>query len=144
MLNPRSSWLMGAGTAGKDRTGLIAAMILALTGASKEEIARDYALTRVGIEPSREFLLTALLEQMGKEFNPEVMADPGMQALAGTNGLNILAVLDWMVEEWGAVGKGLEDGNGERLYPGVEGYMAKELGFKGEDVERIRRNLLMK
>lgn len=32
-------------TAGKDRTGIVAAMILSLAGVSAEEIARDYAMT---------------------------------------------------------------------------------------------------
>lgn len=44
-------------TAGKDRTGLVAALLLGLIGASLSYINHDYALTRVGIEPARAFLL---------------------------------------------------------------------------------------
>lgn len=47
-------------TAGKDRTGVLAALILSVAGADLEAINRDYALTRIGIEPVRE-LLTAKL-----------------------------------------------------------------------------------
>jgi protein tyrosine/serine phosphatase len=119
--------------AGKDRTGILSALILALTNAPKEEIAKDYALTRIGIEPYREFLLTALMQQMGKTFSSEVFEDPGMLELCGVRGPTIVAVLEWMGEKWGSVGKG--------SYPGVEGYLIQELGFEREDVEKIRKNL---
>lgn len=57
-------------TAGKDRTGLLAALILGLAGVSLDYINRDYALTRVGVEPVREFLL-----QKWRKSNPD--ADEG-------------------------------------------------------------------
>ena len=38
--------------AGKDRTGVFAAIVLALAGAPRELIAHDYELTRIGIEVS--------------------------------------------------------------------------------------------
>ena len=101
--------------------------------APAEEIAKDYALTRIGIEPFREFLLAALLKQMGKTLSTEVFEDPGMLELCGVRGPTILAVLEWMGEKWGSGGKG--------NYPGVEGYLIKELGFESGDVEKIRKNL---
>lgn len=44
-------------TAGKDRTGLLAALVLSLAEVDLDYINRDYALTRVGVEPVREFLM---------------------------------------------------------------------------------------
>ncbi|KAJ7935404.1 protein-tyrosine phosphatase-like protein [Mycena leptocephala] len=41
-------------SAGKDRTGLIAALILMLLGVDDADITNDYALTAVGLEPARE------------------------------------------------------------------------------------------
>ena len=46
--------------AGKDRTGVTAAVVLALAGMPHEYIAREYALTRIGMEPAREFLTSKL------------------------------------------------------------------------------------
>ncbi|RMZ92673.1 hypothetical protein DV736_g92, partial [Chaetothyriales sp. CBS 134916] len=43
-------------TAGKDHTSVLATLILSLTGVPDEDIAFDYSLTRVGIEPQKEFL----------------------------------------------------------------------------------------
>jgi protein tyrosine/serine phosphatase len=120
-------------TAGKDRTGILSALIMALMDAPKEEISKDYALTRIGIEPFREYLLSALMQQMGKTFAPEKFQEPGMEQLCGVRGPTIVAVLEWMGEKWGAAGKG--------SYPGVEGYLIQELGFGSEDIEKIKKNL---
>jgi len=50
-------------TAGKDRTGVLAAIILKLVDAPEEAIAKDYALTRVGREPSREKIMARLSKE---------------------------------------------------------------------------------
>uniref|UniRef100_A0A0W0GAQ7 Tyrosine specific protein phosphatases domain-containing protein n=1 Tax=Moniliophthora roreri TaxID=221103 RepID=A0A0W0GAQ7_MONRR len=47
-------------TAGKDRTGLIAAIILKLAGVDNQQIAEDYALSRVGREPARAKIMQRL------------------------------------------------------------------------------------
>lgn len=119
-------------TAGKDRTGVLAALILALIGASREEIAQDYALTRIGVNNFRAKLLGALLEALGK--NDETGLDePGMEQMCGVRAQSILAVLDWMNEKWG-------EGEGGS-YPGVDGYLKKELNFTTEEVEKVRSSL---
>ncbi|TVY76129.1 Tyrosine-protein phosphatase, partial [Lachnellula suecica] len=120
-------------TAGKDRTGILSALIMALMGASKDQIAEDYALTRIGIEPFREYLLAALTQQMGKTFAPGKFEEPGMEQLCGVRGPTIVSVLEWMDEKWGKSGKG--------NYPGVEGYLIEELGFDGKGLEDIKRKL---
>ncbi|KAK4631257.1 hypothetical protein CLAFUW4_02472 [Fulvia fulva] len=53
-------------TVGKDRTGVLAALIQSLAGTSVSDIQRDYALTRVGIEPVKGLLkqkAASLVEQ---------------------------------------------------------------------------------
>lgn len=52
-------------TAGKDRTGLIAALIFGLAEVDLEYINHDYALIRVEVERVREFLM-----QKWKATNP--------------------------------------------------------------------------
>jgi hypothetical protein len=69
-------------TAGKDRTGVLAALILGIVGASEDEIAEDYALTRIGVEPFRNHLVGTLLKQMGKS-EEDGINEPGMEELWG-------------------------------------------------------------
>jgi len=76
------------------------------------------------------------------------MDTPGMEEMCGTRGETMLEFLRWMDGRWGAFAgvageggvKGKEEG-GEHRYPGVEGWMKKELGFSEEDVENIREKL---
>lgn len=55
--------------AGKDRTGTLAALIHLLAGTLLEEIQLDFALTRVGIEPVKEFLLEKVARREGKQLD---------------------------------------------------------------------------
>ncbi|KAG6832177.1 hypothetical protein H0H92_004908 [Tricholoma furcatifolium] len=50
-------------TAGKDRTGIIAAILLKLAGVNNTTIANDYALTRIGREPAREMIMARLSKE---------------------------------------------------------------------------------
>ncbi|CZR70062.1 uncharacterized protein PAC_19963 [Phialocephala subalpina] len=121
-------------TAGKDRTGVLSALILALLDTPQEAIAQDYALTRIGVEPFRMYLLKLLLQQMGKETFEDALEEPGMEELCGMKGTNILFLLEYMNEKWGSEGAG-------STYSGVVGYLTKELGFDEGDLEKIRSRL---
>lgn len=112
-------------------------MILALMDTPPEVIVQDYELTRIGVEPFREYLMGVLLSQMGQ--NPEgktidQQPPPGFEAMCGVRGLTILKLLNWMDEKWGEGIKGTK-------YPGVQGYLVKELGLGKEDLEEIKRKL---
>jgi protein tyrosine/serine phosphatase len=106
--------------AGKDRTGVLAALILELTGASREFIAHDYALTRIGMEQAREELLSLLQKDMGCGFE-----EPRMEEMVGVKGETMVRFLEWIEERWG----------------GVEGYLRSELGFEDGDIRIIKENL---
>lgn len=58
-------------TAGKDRTGVLVALVLALVGVEDEVIAQEYALTELGLAQWREmivdFLSVDLAEHGGRE-----------------------------------------------------------------------------
>ncbi|KAI0321984.1 protein-tyrosine phosphatase-like protein [Amylostereum chailletii] len=58
-------------TAGKDRTGVIAAILLLLSGVDHEHIATDYALTRVGREPLRHTILKRIEDVGAFQSMPE-------------------------------------------------------------------------
>ncbi|THC96628.1 hypothetical protein EYZ11_003878 [Aspergillus tanneri] len=104
--------------AGRDRTGVLAALILRLVDASDEEITLDYMLSRVGVEPVRAVLLGIL------------KGDVGESAAAGILGLSSFRP--------GAITAFLE--SVERDFGSVQGYLA-DLGFSSDDVEKIRANM---
>ncbi|KAF7948476.1 uncharacterized protein EAE97_003887 [Botrytis byssoidea] len=79
-------------TAGKDRTVVVAALILAFFGASEEEIALDYVLTRSGTESHRERLLQGVLKLVGERG----LEQPGLDDLSSAKGKNVIAFLNWM------------------------------------------------
>ncbi|KAF5873519.1 putative tyrosine phosphatase protein [Botrytis fragariae] len=103
-------------TAGKDRTGVI----LVFFGASEEEIALDYALTRIGTESHRERLLQGMLKWVGEKG----LEQPGLDDLSSAKGENIVALLHWMDVEWGSdVEQNVNccEHVGGRKWSGVEG-----------------------
>ncbi|PWN92556.1 hypothetical protein FA10DRAFT_95433 [Acaromyces ingoldii] len=51
-------------TAGKDRTGVATALLLSLAGCTRAQIADEYSLSRVGVEPARALLLQKLKAQL--------------------------------------------------------------------------------
>ncbi|KAI1320776.1 protein-tyrosine phosphatase-like protein [Xylariaceae sp. FL0255] len=109
-------------TAGRDRTGVFGALILALAGASEDAIVLDWQLSRIGTEPVREMLLA--YAKQGSNFGAS--ADPA----AFHNLVNLRKSC------WDAFLKGLD-----KEYGGFEKYATGTLGFSGEDLEEITRNL---
>jgi len=120
-------------TAGKDRNGVLAALIHALLESSEEVIVEDYVLTRIGVEPFRESLLQALLQQMGRTGEQAGFDEPGVEEMCGTQGPVILAFLNSLDGKYGSVGEG--------KYAGAKGYLIQELALTAEDLEKIKKNL---
>ncbi len=52
-------------TAGKDRTGLLIALVLQLVGVQTETIAEEYGLTDVGLAGWKEVIIEYLMEELG-------------------------------------------------------------------------------
>lgn len=101
--------------AGKDRTGVIAALLLALAGVSSETIAADYAETAVHLKPQIDEWLAEFEEGPDREKRAlELASTPEM----------ILAVLDYL----------------ERKYGSVEKYLL-EIGVTKSELARIRARL---
>ena len=82
-------------TAGKDRTGLIAALLLALVGVDGPTIVEDYALTRTLLAPAIEGFITDASERGIdiESFRPLLACEPDTMA----------AALDHLVEHHGSV-----------------------------------------
>jgi protein-tyrosine phosphatase len=103
-------------TAGKDRTGLIAALILALAGVETAEIVEDYALTGPMIAPLLEtFIADAIARGRDVEaFRPLLACDP--QTMAAT--------LAFLIDNHGS----------------VEAYLAS-IGLDNDTVGRLKARL---
>ncbi|KAK2759303.1 hypothetical protein FQN53_008082 [Emmonsiellopsis sp. PD_33] len=109
-------------SAGKDRTGVCAALILRLAGVSDDEvIGREYELTEVGMGVLREQSIERILQHPALEGRREAA-----ERMVSAKAAAIMATLDWV----------------DRTYGGVEGYLVKEVGFSETDVAVMRKNLI--
>ncbi|KAI0774504.1 protein-tyrosine phosphatase-like protein [Fomes fomentarius] len=106
-------------TAGKDRTGVLAALLLKLAGVDDEVIARDYGLTRVGREPVREMVMERLLQLPFFRTNNE-----GALNMLSSRPETMTAFLQMLNERYG----------------GVEQYLKNVVGLTDEDIATIRKN----
>lgn len=107
-------------TAGKDRTGLLAALLLSLGGVSDTVIADEYSLTDAGLAPLRELFVERLLK------NPVLKGDEvGVRNMVSSKRENMLASLEMIENE----------------FEGPEGYVRKWCGLNDEDVEVLKKRL---
>ncbi|GKZ84920.1 hypothetical protein AnigIFM56816_010480 [Aspergillus niger] len=127
-------------TAGKDRTGVMAALILDLMGVSAQLIGEEYALTRVGLEPVREKILPAAIksfggtgatgnngaiEEVGHNAIPLDLASPGLRALLSASAAVMVDFVQHLRDKYG----------------GAEGYLKQQLGFLDHEVREIKNNI---
>ncbi|KLJ12712.1 hypothetical protein EMPG_12292 [Blastomyces silverae] len=109
-------------TAGKDRTGVLSALILRIAGYSSDTIVHDYVLTRVGFEPVRESLYNELISKKDRD----EVTTRGILVAGGILYETMVQFLGFMAEEF---------------ENGAEGYLRSKLGFSGTDIDTIRGNL---
>jgi protein tyrosine/serine phosphatase len=102
--------------AGKDRTGISVALLLSLAGVSDEDIANDYALTMLNLEPLiMEWLDT--IEDSAERERMRELATPRREAM--------LETLAHVRESYG----------------GTERYL-RDAGVSDEQIERLRQRLV--
>jgi protein tyrosine/serine phosphatase len=101
-------------TAGKDRTGIIVALLLTLAGVPAETVAEDYAVSDVYLRPRYE----ALMQKAQDEAERARLAAPKAPPE------RMLAVLAWL----------------ERQHGGVRPYLL-HAGVTEAEIERIRARL---
>ncbi|OJA18919.1 hypothetical protein AZE42_07863 [Rhizopogon vesiculosus] len=109
-------------TAGKDRTGIVAAILLKLVSVDNHNIAQDYSLTRVGREPDR----PKVLERLMKEPLFAANSEAAMRMLTSRYE-TMLAFLNLLEDKYG----------------GVETYVKTYTGLTDEDLQTIRSNLVV-
>ncbi|KAK7202675.1 protein-tyrosine phosphatase-like protein [Myxozyma melibiosi] len=112
-------------TAGKDRTGVICALILLLAGVDHDTIAREYELTTHGLAAEYEKILAGLDGSLppGAE---EGTRNQILERIMSSRYETMRKMLDVIDDEFG----------------GVEGYLSTHLSFSPADIATIKRNLL--
>ncbi|PVH86196.1 hypothetical protein DL98DRAFT_650255 [Cadophora sp. DSE1049] len=110
-------------TAGKDRTGLICALVLSLCGVDDETIAYEYSLTEIGL--TKEWKDAVMVHLMQ---NPALMENlQGAKNMISSKAENMLSTLEMMREKFG----------------GAEGYAIDKCGLTKMEVGMIRKNLVV-
>ncbi|KAJ5796338.1 uncharacterized protein N7518_004878 [Penicillium psychrosexuale] len=116
-------------SAGKDRTGVFASLVLLLIHRPHEDIINDYILTRVVMEGARDNLMEAFAvntesgETDFSQLSPEAL---GMLEMCGARASSMEAFLVSF----------------ENSYKnGVEVYLIDKLGFSQSDLSTMRKNL---
>jgi len=109
-------------TAGKDRTGVLAAILLKLADVDDQIIAEDYALTRVGREPARAMVMARLTKE--PLFASDNEAALNMFSCRQETMIAFLSLL-------------------QDRYHGVEAYLKNYPGLTDADIGQIQSNFLV-
>ncbi|QIW99935.1 hypothetical protein AMS68_005453 [Peltaster fructicola] len=108
-------------TAGKDRTGILTALLLLLAGVDEDTIAEEYSLTDAGLKHLRPLFIERLLKNPALEGN-----EAGVQNMVSSKKENMLASIDMIKTQFG----------------GAEGYLRDYCKLSDGDVELLKKNLL--
>lgn len=107
--------------AGKDRTGVLAAIFLSLAGAPDQVIADDHAVTRVGVEPQKANLMAIV-----KKWKPSIdESTPGFTSFLSTESSHMLSFLEAVREK----------------FESIERYLHSQLGFSQEHIDQIKTKI---
>ncbi|KAK5079558.1 hypothetical protein LTR70_009351 [Exophiala xenobiotica] len=124
-------------TAGKDRTGVLAALLLRLAGVDDETIAWEYALTEPGLGSWRNLFIERIskggMGQAGAQSKDANSEKPKMSReeaarICGSRAGNVKAFLKIVV-----------DGD----FGGVEKYLVEKCGLTKDEVEKLRGILVV-
>lgn len=123
LLLPREKAVLWHCTAGKDRAGFAAILLLEILGAEREQIRADYLDTNRYLAEECRFLTGFLGEKFGG-LTPE-----------------IAAALDWLFGAKDAYFDAIYDACAE-AYGGMEGYLRSGLGLTGQELSALRERFL--
>jgi len=107
-------------TAGKDRTGVLVALLFMLAGAPEDEIAKEYSLTDLGLAPLKPLFIERLLK------NPALGGSvEGVNNMVSSKAENMTATIAMIKKDFG----------------GPEEYMREYCKLSEDEIERVRSNL---
>lgn len=109
-------------TAGKDRTGVLVAVILTLVGVDPDRIAEEYELTEVGLA-ARKPVMVGRLVATGAFGEDEVEAARAAGRMLGSKKESMLATLEFLGGKYG----------------GAESYVKTRCGVSDQDIADLRR-----
>lgn len=123
-------------TAGKDRTGVIGAIILRLCGVPDSTIEWEYGITEAGLGEWRELFITRIAKgglgggggSTSTTGDQQVVSRAEAARICGSRAANMRAFLETVLD-------------GE--FGGAEKYLADKCGFSGEEIEQLKKNLVV-
>ncbi|KAI5210734.1 hypothetical protein AUEXF2481DRAFT_31890 [Aureobasidium subglaciale EXF-2481] len=108
-------------TAGKDRTGVICAILYLLCHVPTETVAKEYSLTDTGLQ----HLVPLFTERLLK--NPALVGnEEGVKNMISAQPEKMAATIQMI----------------QKVYGGAEGYVRDVVGMSDQQIEQIRKNLL--
>lgn len=128
-------------TAGKDRTGVFAMLLLRLVGVDRHTIIKEYELTTLGLKPDHEDLRKKFVDGLAKAKAKEIelltdtivqgrenwtIEKDGFENLVSSRSEAMLATLELLDKKFG----------------GILNYMREYLKFSDADIETIFKNLV--
>ncbi|GKT63250.1 tyrosine phosphatase [Colletotrichum tofieldiae] len=113
---------LGLSKVGRDRTGIVAGLLLSLAGSDEETLTLDYMITRIGSEPIRDILLENAIREHANE--------------KGLDDEPFYNLCSLRISTWELFMKQINI-----KYGGFEGYVTGRLGFSKDELEKIRINL---
>jgi protein tyrosine/serine phosphatase len=113
-------------TAGKDRTGVIVAIVLALCGVPHEDIAEEYELTEIGLSERRPYLIERLAATGAFGEGDEARA--AAERMTGSKKESMLGTLKFVEQKYGS----------------VEAYAKDYCGLTDEELVKLRARFLGK
>ncbi|KAI4794557.1 hypothetical protein E4T44_09457 [Aureobasidium sp. EXF-8845] len=108
-------------TAGKDRTGVIIALLYLLCSVPPSTVANEYSLTDKGLEHLKPLFTERLLKNPALGGNEE-----GVRNMISSQPEKMGDTIEMM----------------QRVYGGAEGYVRDVVGLSDEQIKQIRKNLL--
>jgi len=107
-------------TVGKDRTGVLCALLLSLCGVPDDIVADEYSLTDIGLGNWLENLVDMVIRHTGVE-------EEAARRLASARRDSMVGALDMLKNEFG----------------GAEGYFKSQCGLSAEEIDKIRSFLIV-
>ena len=123
LLDTRDGGFLVHCTAGKDRTGLAVAMILASLGVNRENVEEDYLLTNTVID-FEGFILPRIRQYYGS-------LSPEMETIKSVAGVRI----EYLRAAFRVM---------EKLHGSIDGYLERGLGLNTRDLEELQRRYVVK
>lgn len=107
-------------TAGKDRTGILVALLYLLCDVPAEVIAKEYSLTDDGFKHMRALMMERLLQ------NPALEGDEvRVKNMMSSKSENMLATIEMIRQEYGS----------------AEAYMKHVVGLSNDQIAQLKKNL---